>query len=88
VRGKTITAFIAYETLTRLTGLADGEALEWLTGARAEIDSGIRAWCRSRGQELAAARHTDRRQRYLDRRLPRDRVLRVHLGRPRWPTSA
>jgi succinyl-CoA synthetase alpha subunit/predicted peroxiredoxin len=45
--------------------LADGESLELLTDASEEIDKDIRAWCRARGQELVAVRHTDDSQRYV-----------------------
>jgi predicted peroxiredoxin/TusA-related sulfurtransferase len=70
MRGKTITTFIAYETLMRLGGLADGESLELLTDAREEIDNDLRAWCRTRGQELAAAGRADGSQQYLITRRP------------------
>ena len=70
MRGKTITTFIVYEALTRLTGLADGETLHLLTDASDEIDNDIRAWCRTRGQELASARHTDSSQQYLITKQP------------------
>ena len=70
MRGKSITTFIAYETLKRLTDLADGESLELLTDASEEIDNDIRAWCRTRGQELAAARHTDVSQQYVITKRP------------------
>ena len=70
MRGKSITTFIAYETLKRLTDLADGESLELLTDASEEIDNDIRAWCRTRGQELAAARHTDVSQQYIITKRP------------------
>jgi predicted peroxiredoxin/TusA-related sulfurtransferase len=70
VRGKTITTFIAYEALRQLGGLADGESLELLTDAREEIDSDLRAWCRTRGQELAAAGSADGSQRYVITRRP------------------
>ena len=59
MRGKTITTFIAYETLKQLGDLTDGESLELLADAREEIDNDIRAWCRTRGQELTAAGQTD-----------------------------
>jgi len=65
MRGRSITTFIAYETLRRLAGLADGESLELLTDASEEIDNDISAWCRTRGQELAAVRHGDGSQRYV-----------------------
>jgi predicted peroxiredoxin/TusA-related sulfurtransferase len=70
MRGKTITTFIAYETLKRLGDLADGESLELLTDAREEIDNDIRTWCRTRGQELTDAGHADGSQRYLITRRP------------------
>ena len=64
MRGKTITTFIAYETLQRLAGLADGDTLDLLTDASDAIDNDIRAWCHARGQELVAAEDTDGSQRY------------------------
>jgi predicted peroxiredoxin/TusA-related sulfurtransferase len=70
MRGKTITTFIAYEALGRLRELADGESLELLTDAGEEIDSDIRAWCRIRGQELAAAGPADGSQRYVITKRP------------------
>ena len=70
MRGKTITTYIAYETLKQLGDLADGESLELLTDAREEIDNDIRAWCRTRGQELADAGHADGSQRYVITRRP------------------
>ena len=70
MRGKMITTFIVYEALTRLTGLADGETLELFTDASDEIDNDIRAWCRTRGQALAGARHTDGSQQYLIAKHP------------------
>ncbi len=70
LRGKSITTFIAYETLMRLAGLADGESLELLTDASEGIDNDIHAWCRSRGQELAAARRTDGSQQYTITKRP------------------
>ncbi len=70
MQGKMITTFIVYEALTRLTVLADGETLELLTDASDEIDNDIRAWCRTRGQELAGARHTDGSQQYLITKHP------------------
>ncbi len=70
MRGKTITTFIAYETLKQLGDLTDGESLELLTDAREEIDNDIRAWCRTRGQELTAAGQTDGSQQYVITRQP------------------
>ena len=70
MRGKTITTFIAYETLKQLGDLADGESLELLTDASEEIDNDIRAWCRTRGQELTAAGHTDGSQQYVITKQP------------------
>ena len=70
MRGKTITTFIAYETLRQLADLADGESLELLTDASEEIDNDLRAWCRTRGQELAAAGPTDGSQQYLITKRP------------------
>jgi predicted peroxiredoxin/TusA-related sulfurtransferase len=64
MRGKTITTFIAYEAMKRLTGLADGDSLELLTDAGDAIDNDIRAFCHARGQELAATRHTDGSQHF------------------------
>jgi predicted peroxiredoxin/TusA-related sulfurtransferase len=65
MRGKTITTFIAYETLQRLTGLADGDTLDLVADASDAIDNDIRAWCHARRQELVAAGDTDGSQRYL-----------------------
>jgi predicted peroxiredoxin/TusA-related sulfurtransferase len=70
MRGKTITTFTAYQTLRQLAGLADGESLQLLTDAREEIDNDLRAWCRSRGQELTAGGRTDGSQQYLITRRP------------------
>lgn len=70
MRGKTITTFIAYETLRQLADLADGESLELLTDASEEIDNDLRAWCRTRGQELTAGRRTDGSQQYLITKRP------------------
>jgi TusA-related sulfurtransferase len=58
MRGKTITTFIAYETFRQLADLADGESLELVTDASEEIDNDLRAWCRTREQELTAAGRT------------------------------
>jgi len=65
MRGKTITTFIAYETLRQLADLADGECLELVTDASEEIDNDLRAWCRTRGQDLTAGGRTDGSQQYL-----------------------
>ena len=70
MRGKTITTFIAYEALRQLADLADGETLELVTDASEEVDNDIRAWCRTRGQELAATGHTDGCQRYVITKRP------------------
>ena len=70
MRGKTITTFIAYETLKQLADLADGESLELVTDASEEIDNDLRAWCRTRGQELTAAGRTDGSQQYLITKRP------------------
>lgn len=70
LRGKSITTFIAYATLQRLTGLADGDSLELLTDADEGIDNDIRAWCRTRGQEITAAPRTDSSQRYTITKRP------------------
>jgi predicted peroxiredoxin/TusA-related sulfurtransferase len=70
MRGRTITTFIAYETLRKLGGLADGDSLELVTDAREEIDNDLRAWCRTRGQELAAAKPADGSQKYLITKRP------------------
>ncbi len=70
LRGKSITTFIAYETLMRLAGLADGESLELLTDASEGIDNDIRAWCRTRGQEIIAASRTDGSQQYTITKRP------------------
>src|SRR5208282_730822 len=70
MRGKTITTFIAYETLKQLGDLTDGESLELLTDAGEEIDNDIRAWCRTRGQELTAAGHNDGSQQYVITKQP------------------
>lgn len=70
MRGKSITTFIAYETLKRLASLADGESLDLLTDASEEIDNDIRAFCRTRGQELADVKHTDSGQRYTITKQP------------------
>jgi predicted peroxiredoxin/TusA-related sulfurtransferase len=70
LRGKSITTFIAYETLQRLAGLADGESLELLTDADEGIDNDIHAFCRTRGQELAAIRRTDGSQQYVITKRP------------------
>lgn len=64
VRGKSITTFIACEVLGRLSGLADGESLELLTDTREEIDNDLRAFCRTRGQEITATTQTDGSQQY------------------------
>jgi predicted peroxiredoxin/TusA-related sulfurtransferase len=65
MRGKTITTFIAYQTATRLAGLADGEALELLTDASDDIDNDIRAWCRAAGQELVGVQRTGDSRTYV-----------------------
>jgi predicted peroxiredoxin len=70
LRGKSITTFIAYETLRQLAGLADGESLDLLTDASEEIDNDLRAWCRSRGQELTTGGRTDGSQQYVITKLP------------------
>jgi len=70
MRGKTITTFIAYQALKQLGGLADGESLELLTDAGEEIGSDLRAWCRTRGQEITAARGADGSQRYIITKRP------------------
>ncbi len=70
MRGKTITTFIADETLKKLGDLADGESLELVTDASEEIDNDIRAWCRTRGQGLTAAWHTDSSQQYVITKQP------------------
>jgi predicted peroxiredoxin/TusA-related sulfurtransferase len=70
VRGKSITTFIACQVLTRLSGLADGESLELLTDAREEIDNDLRAFCRTRGQEITAGTRTDGSQQYSITKRP------------------
>lgn len=65
LRGRSITTFIAYETLRRLADMADGESLELLTDASEEIDNDLRAWCRSRGQGLVPVRGTGDSQQYV-----------------------
>lgn len=70
MRGKSIRTFIACETLKSLTRQADGESLELLTDASEEIDNDLRAFGRTRGQELAAAKHTDGSQQYSIIRRP------------------
>src|SRR5271166_5865727 len=70
MRGKTITTFIAYETLKELGGLADGESLELLTDASEEIDNDVRAWCRTRGQGLTAAGPADGSRQYVITKQP------------------
>jgi predicted peroxiredoxin/TusA-related sulfurtransferase len=70
MRGKTITTFIAYETLRQLADLADGESLELVTDASEEMDNDLRAWCRTREQELTAAGRTDGSQQYLITKRP------------------
>jgi TusA-related sulfurtransferase len=70
MRGKTITTFIAYETLRQLGGLADGNSLELVADASEAIDNDIRAWCRTRGQDLAVAGHVDGSQRYVITKRP------------------
>ena len=70
LRGKSISTFIAYEVLRRLFGLADGETLEVLTDAREEIDNDLRAFCRTRGQEITAATQANGSQRYTITKRP------------------
>ena len=70
LRGKSITTFIAYETLQRLAGLADGDSLELITDADEGIDNDIRAFCRTRGQEITAAPRTDGSQQYTIAKRP------------------
>jgi predicted peroxiredoxin/TusA-related sulfurtransferase len=70
LRGKSITTFIVYETLRRLAGLADGESLELLTDADEGVDNDIRAWCRTRGQEIMAALRADGSQQYTITKRP------------------
>jgi len=70
MRGKTITTFIAYETLKQLGDLADGEGLELFTDAGEEIGNDLRAWCRTRGQDLEADGDTDGSQRYVITKRP------------------
>jgi predicted peroxiredoxin/TusA-related sulfurtransferase len=70
MRGKTITTFIAYETLRQLADLAYGECLELVTDASEEIDNDLRAWCRTRGQDLTAAGRTGGSQQYLITKRP------------------
>lgn len=70
MRGKSITTFIAYETARRLAGLADGEALELLTDASDMIDNDMAAWCRARGQDLAAGRQADGSRQYIITKRP------------------
>jgi predicted peroxiredoxin/TusA-related sulfurtransferase len=70
LRGKSITTFIAYQTLMRLADLADGESLELLTDASEGIDNDINAWCRTRGQEIMAALRTDGSQQYTITKRP------------------
>lgn len=70
LRGKSITTFIAYETLRRLTDLADGESLELLTDASEGIDNDIRAFCRTRGQEIMAAPRAGGSQQYTITKRP------------------
>ncbi len=70
VRGKSITTFIAYQVLTRLSGLTDGESLELLTDAREEIDNDLRAFCRTRGQEITAGTRTDGSRQYTITKRP------------------
>ncbi len=70
MRDRSITTFIAYEMLRRLAELADGESLELLTDASEGIDNDIRAFCRTRGQELAAAKRADGSQQYVITKAP------------------
>ena len=70
LRGRSITTFIAYETLRRLDGIADGECLELLTDASEEIDNDLHAWCRSRGQELMPVKLTGDNQQYVITKRP------------------
>ena len=70
MRGKSITTFIAYETLRQLADLADGESLDLLTDASEEIDNDLRAWCRSRGQELTVRGRTEGCQQYVITKRP------------------
>lgn len=65
MRGKSITTFIAYETARRLAGLADGDALAVLTDASDMIDNDMAAWCRARGQDLAAGSQAAGSRRYI-----------------------
>jgi TusA-related sulfurtransferase len=93
VRGRSITTFIAYETLKRLAGMADGDSLELLTDASEEIDNDLRAWCRSRAQEIVAVRRTDDGQQYVitkgplrpSRSAPTFTPARGPCGTSRWP---
>ena len=70
MRGKSITTFIAYEAAQQLADLAEGEVLELLTDASDEIDNDLAAWCRSRGQELAAGTHANGSRQYLITKRP------------------
>lgn len=64
VRGRSITTFIAYQVLTRLSGLTDGQSLELLTDAREEIGNDLRAFCRTRRQEITVGTRTEGSRRY------------------------
>ncbi len=70
LRGKSITTFIAYQTLMRLTGLGDGESLELLTDGSEGIDNDIQAFCRARGQEVTAATQDDGSRQYVITKRP------------------
>lgn len=70
LRGKSITTFIAHETLRRLEDMADGERLELLTDPGEGIDNDITAWCRTRGQEITAATRADGSRQYTITKRP------------------
>ncbi len=70
MRGKTITTFIAYEAHRRLADLAEGESLALLTDVAEDIDNDIHAWCRTTGQELAAAEPAGTARRYVITKRP------------------
>jgi predicted peroxiredoxin/TusA-related sulfurtransferase len=54
MRGRTITTFIAYQADRLLGELSAGQELELRTDIGEDIDSDIRAWCRTTGQELVS----------------------------------
>jgi predicted peroxiredoxin/TusA-related sulfurtransferase len=68
VRGKTITTFILYEAVMKLSEMGEGGVLEVVTDAFEPIGSDIRAWCRMTGHGLVGFDKGADQERYYIRK--------------------